>query len=38
MSGTRPSDRAGSQEIWVTALEVEGDRCEKTSMPLVILN
>ena len=38
VSGTRPSDRAGSQEIWVTALEVEGDRCEKTSMPLVILN
>jgi len=39
VSGTRPSDRAGSQEIWVTALEIEGDRWEKKiSMPHVILN
>jgi len=39
VSGTRSSDRAGSREIWVTALEIEGDRCEKKIfIPHVILN
>lgn len=29
VSGTRPSDRAGSQDVRVAALEIDGDRCDE---------